>query len=410
VLAKNLSDAFLQDRERANSPDLRPSLHRVDPGWIPGAQRAWERAKAALDYEGEVDFLIDRDDSGLSVRVLAWLDIPGRHEVEKPCCVVFSPASLALPDPELTFLTGAGLAEMLFDHAHYQSLLSDRPDCGTLTILPAPVEAAWLRWRMKAPVSTDRAGLLACGSLGAGMRALLRSVLGVPSSALPTDNGALIERKGPSLLDDFPSTLSMRFEAMRLFAEAFLDSPEEGEVGDLRLVTSGGGLETAKATVRVVDAAVEKLFPLRRPLAESPHAEDLAKALAAAGLLILAADGTLESVETRILIESLFLHFTDEPEILLQEASNDPAGQLNRVLEGLKPVAGGQEAEWLLGRLVEVALADGRLLGFEAPVISRISEELGLAAEEVSRMIGRVTGRYREQTLPFNVAAVALRG
>jgi len=410
VLAENLPEEYLKERETLESPALRPSLHRVDPAWIPGAKRAWERATAVLDYEGEVDFLIDREDPGLSVRVLSCLDPLGRDDGENPCGAVFSPASLALPEPELTFLTGAALAEMLFDHAHYRSLRSDRPECGPLTILPPPVEAAWLRWRMKAPVSTDRAGLLACGSLGAGMRALLRSILGLPASALPTDDRTLVEKQGASLRDEFPSTLWMRLEAMRLFAKAFVAPSDEGEIGGLKLVDSEGSRETDRPKERSVDDAVEQLFPLRRPIADSPYADALAKALAAAGILVLAADGRLESVETRILIESLFLHFTDEPETLLQDASDDPAGQLDRVLEGLKPVAGEREAEWFLGRLVEVALADGRLLGFEAPVISRISEVLGLNAEEVARAIDRVTGRYREVALPHNVAAVALRG
>lgn len=410
ALAENLTDSHAHDRERANFLGLRPGLRRVDSAWIPGAKRAWERAKSALDYEGAVAFLIDRDHPGLSVRVMTWIGVPTWDDGERPCFAIFSPASLALPDPELTFLVGAGLAEMLFDHDHYRCLLSDRPESGTLTILPAPVEAAWLRWRMKAPVSTDRAGLLACGSLGAALRALLRSVLGLPSSALPTDDGDFLERNGPTRFEHFPSTLSLRIQAIHLFAGEFMAPPDGGETRVLSLVKAAGGKESDKLAERSVDEAVERLFPLRRPIAESPHAGDLASAFAAAGLLVLAADGNLEAVETRILIESLFLHLTDEPEKLLRDAALNPAEQLDHSLEILKTVAGRKEAEWLVARLFEVALADGRLLGLEAPVISRISEVLGLTADEVSRMIERAAGACGQLALPFNVAAAALRG
>ena len=319
VLAENLIESDFADERGPTAPGLlRPGLLRANPEWIPGAKRAWARAKSALEFEGEVIFLIARDDPGISVRVLAGIEEARRVEGEEASYAVFSPEALSLPDPELTFLVGAALAEMLFDHAHYRRLLADRSESATLTILPAPVEAAWLRWRMKAPLTTDRAGLVACGSLATAIRALLRSVLGLPSSALPVDDGDLLSENAVPLPNDFPLALPTRFEAMRLYAESFLSHPDEKAGAEPGVVPFDGEKSPALAERQGIDEAIERLFPLRRPITDSPWAEDLAGALAAAGIMVLAADGNLEAVETRILIESLFLHFTDEPETLLQ--------------------------------------------------------------------------------------------
>lgn len=406
VLAENLTDDDLPKEEGIYSLGFRPSLVRANPEWIPGAKHAWERAKATLEFDGEVTFLIARHDPGMSVRVLANCEEPSRAERDDASYAVFSPAALSLPDPELTFLVGAALAEMLFDHDHYRRLLTDRHKSTTLSILPAPVEAAGLRWSMKAPITTDRAGLVACGSLATAIRALLRSVLGLPPSALPVDDEDLLSENALPSPSDFPLALPTRFEAMRLYAESFLSRPDEAVRADLGVVPRDGDTSLALSQRKAVDEAIEQLFPLRRPITDSPRAADLAEALAAAGMMVLAADGNLEAVETRILIESLFLHFTDEPEILLQGATEDPLEQLNHALEGLCGTVDQKEAEWLLARLVEVALADGRFLGLEAPVISRISEVLGLTAEEVSAVIERVTGRFREDGLPCDGAEV----
>lgn len=70
-------------------------------------------------------------------------------------------------DDELTFMVGRELGHIASGHTRYSSLLSVN---GNENVLVSLIFGAWLR---KTELTCDRIGLLCCGSLDAGMRAII---------------------------------------------------------------------------------------------------------------------------------------------------------------------------------------------------------------------------------------------
>lgn len=126
---------------------------------------------------------------------------------------------------------------------------------------------------------------------------------------------------------------------------------------------------------------------------------DLLEGTAAAGILVSAADGEVESEEIAVLIEALCANetlaaaFSDQTimavvDKMVKKASPNAAGKigmvgkiaLEREVAEVKAKSTSEDCELLLAVLVDVASADGEIEPAEKIVINKIAKTLGFSA------------------------------
>lgn len=289
---------------------------------------------------------------------------------------VTSNALERLEDAELRFILGHEMGHILFGNNRLDGLLSTSQDNPDITVLPAFGESLFLRWRKKAEVSSDRAGLLAAAEFRASATALLKATFGLSERNLNLDIEALVsqvdEIKGhPELMAEaFAShpLLPIRLKALDLFARS-----DKARRNGLAGVAAGAELGDAE-----LEDGVDELIRLTRRYPFRPADRAMMQVVALGGALLLGADGEVNDDEVKILIQILHRFFTDEPE---SEIVTDPAQVEARLPEALDVLnaEGDQTAKnFVLSRLTDIALADGALMDAESAVILDIAHKLGL--------------------------------
>lgn len=296
----------------------------------------------------------------------AFADLDHEQATPVRLIAITSAALESLDDGEIRFLIGHELGHHLFHHSDLMGLFNTDPDNPRLTVLPYLGECLFLRWRKKAELSADRIGLIAAGSFQDAAGALIKSGYGLSGKNLNLDLQSLLGqiesiRESPELVEaTFRShpLLPLRLEALRLFHAAW----ESGWNG------------SADSAEREID----RLFHILRRHPRKPLDLAVMRTVALAGLELLAAEREIVDEEVRTLVYVLHRFFTDEPEVELTVALQDRGARLAEALAEVKRLGDDSHALFVISRLADLALADGKLLQAEAGVILEIAQQLGL--------------------------------
>jgi hypothetical protein len=324
-------------------------------------------ARFGVDSRAEVFCLPAAD-----VNAFATIDI--RESGTFALIGVTSSALERLDDGELRFILGHELGHIQFGNNRLDGLLSTSQDNPDITVLPALGESLFLRWRKKAEISSDRAGVIASGDFRSSATALLKATFGLSEKNLNLDVEALVsqvdEIKGhPELMEEaFAShpLLPIRLKAIELFCR----SEKAGRSG---FEAKGPLLSDGE-----LEDAVDELIRLTRRYPYRPVDRAMMQILALGGALLLGTDGEINDDEVKILIQLLHRFFTDEPEA---EIVTDPVVARARLPEAIAVLnADGDAAakSFVLSRLTDIALADGALMDAESGMILDIAHQLGL--------------------------------
>jgi uncharacterized tellurite resistance protein B-like protein len=282
-----------------------------------------------------------------------------------------------LDDLELRSILGHEVGHFLYGNNRLNALISLDQGNPSATVLPALGESLFLRWRKKAEISADRAGLLASGDFSASARSLLKATFGLSEKNLNLDVGSLLaqieEIKGkPELVEEaFAShpLLPIRLKALELFS-ASEKASRNGFVVNGHMLTDDE-----------LEESIDDLIRLTRRYPHEPLQEDLMRLVALGGALLLSADGDVSDDEVKILVRILHQYFTDEPEREIVTDRDEIKRGLAEVAKRVREKGDDGDARFVLSRLAEVALADGALLDSEGTVILEIAEMLGVPSK-----------------------------
>jgi uncharacterized tellurite resistance protein B-like protein len=296
---------------------------------------------------------------------------------------VTSSALERLEDAELRFILGHELGHILFGNNRLDGLVSTNPANPALTVLPAFGESLFLRWRKKAEVSADRAGLLAAGSFRPSATALLKATFGLSEKNLDLDIEALVgqvdEIKGhPELMAEaFAShpLLPIRLKALELFSRS------------AKAARSGVCVAAPPLEDEPLEDAVDEMIRLTRRYPYRPVDRAMMQAVAIGGALLLGADSEVTDDEVKILIQILHRFFTDEPETEIVTDPADAAARLPQVVAALNAEADATAKNFVLSRLTDIALADGALMDAESAIILDLAHQLGLPSRAAYSLV-----------------------
>jgi hypothetical protein len=309
-----------------------------------------------------------------STEVNAFATIDIRETCAYSLIGVTSSALERLEDAELRFILGHELGHILFGNNRLDGLLSTSKDNPDITVLPAFGESLFLRWRKKAEVSSDRAGLLAAGDFRASATALMKATFGLSEKNLNLDVEALVsqvdEIKGhPELMEEaFAShpLLPIRLKALELFSHSLKAGRNGLDVGAPCI--SDGELE----------GGVDELIRLTRRYPYRPVDRAMMQVVALGGATLLGADAEINDDEVKILIQILHRFFTDEPETEIVTDPAEVAARLPQAIAVLNSQGDATAKNFVLSRLTDIALADGALMDAESAVILDLAHQLGL--------------------------------
>lgn len=319
---------------------------------------------------------------------------------------VTSSALERLEDAELRFILGHELGHILFGNNRLDGLLATSKDNPDITVLPAFGESLFLRWRKKAEVSSDRAGLLAAADFRASATALLKATFGLSEKNLNLDVEALVgqvdEIKGhPELMEEaFAShpLLPIRLKALELFSR----SAKAARNG---LVLSGACIGDAE-----LEDGVDELIRLTRRYPYRPVDRAMMQAVALGGAMLLGADSEVNDDEVKILVQILHRFFTDEPEAEIVTDPVEIAARLPQALAVLNADGDATAKNFVLSRLTDIALADGALMDAESAVILDLSHQLGLPTRAAySLVIGAAQAVGFQRDVKLNRIAEEIR-
>jgi len=351
---------------------------RLNESLSPRIYRLYGEVCGALEIDGdaEVFCLPDQD-----VNAFAILDV--REEKTHMLIGVTSGALERLDDDELKSILGHEFGHFLFDHNRLNALLTQAQDNQSMTVLPAFGESLFLRWRKKAEISCDRAGLLACGDFRASARALLKATFGLSEKNLNLDIDSLVAqvdevRTSPELINTaFAShpLLPIRLKSLELFARSDL------------AVSCGCKLPGDAIPLADVDDQVDEFINLSRRHPTEPLSEAVMKTIALGGALVMGADAMISDEEVKLLVQILHGLFTDEPESVIVTDRAEIAKQLPVVAAVVAEKGGEQDKGFILSRLAQIAYADGALHEPESRAVLQVAEMLGFPADNAYRII-----------------------
>ncbi len=363
-------DAFEENR-RQQDEGVRENLlkHgiRLTEQLSPRIYRLHAEAMAALEVEGsaEIFCLPDRD-----MNAFAVLDI--REDKTHSLIGITAGALERLEDSEIKFILGHEMGHFLCGHNRLNAVFSMDEQNPSATVLPAFGESLFLRWRKKAEVSADRAGLLVCRDFHAAARSLLKVTFGLTEKNLNLEIDALVaqidEISGSSEMieEAFAShpLLPIRLKALELFA------------GSER--AQRNGCEALPGTIPDTDLedGVDRLVTLSRRSPSKPLDVAMMHALAMGGVLVLGADADVSDEEVKLLVKQLHSIFTDEPEDVIVTNRKEIEKRLPEYCATIREEGDDSSKQFLLSRLAEIALADGALMDNEADVIHEIAKSL----------------------------------
>lgn len=348
----------------------------------PRIYRIVAQVQGALGLEGEFEVFCGRSVEVNAFAHLDLVDAQPRHIIG-----ITSAALENLEDDEIAFLLGHELGHFIFGHNRLLGLLNQDPQSNRITVLPYLGECLFLRWRKKSEVSADRLGLVAAKSFTAGARALVKAGFGLSDRNLDLNVDSLLRqvesiKDKPEIVEAAYRShplLPLRLKALHLFAET-------------------AGQDPAAAASARVDDEIDALFDWfrRYPRQRLPLA--VMRLVAIAGMQIVGVEHDVDDEEIRTIIYLLHANFTDTPEA---ELVLDEAERKRRWDESLAVVReeGGDAAKaFIIARLADIALADGKLLDQEAGIVLETAEALGVPARAAYGIIVEAA-----QTVGFKV-------
>jgi uncharacterized tellurite resistance protein B-like protein len=291
---------------------------------------------------------------------------------------ITSAALEELEDREIQFILGHELGHFLFEHNRMNYLINPNPGSQGVTLLPSMGENIFLRWRKKCEISTDRIGLIACGDFEIAARAMLKTAYGLTGKNLNLNVDSLLQqidalKEEPEALEvNYRShpLMPLRLKVMQMFAE----SPIFAQVVNGKPDFSDKELnELEDRTDQWVNWI--KRYP-RRPL-------DLAamKLVTAAGLKLVMTEAVIMDEEIKVIIQILHKYFADEPGDVIHEIMQDSAHIDNIIQANVKEISekgDDRHKTFVISRLADIAIADGKLAKPEAGIIFEIAKDFGI--------------------------------
>ena len=283
-----------------------------------------------------------------------------------------------LEDLEIQFILGHELGHFLYEHNRMNYLINPNPASQGVTLLPSMGENIFLRWRKKCEISTDRIGLIACGDFENAARAMLKTAYGLTGKNLNLDVDSLLQqidalKEEPEALEvNYRShpLMPLRLKVMQMFAESPIFTQiingksdfSEKELNDLE--------DRTDQWVNWI-----KRYP-RRPL-------DLAamKLVTAAGIKLIMTEAIIMDEEIKVIIQILHKYFADEPGDVIHEIMQDTENLDKLIRTTVKEISekgDDRHKTFVLSRLADIAIADGKLAKPEAGIIFDIAKDFGI--------------------------------
>ncbi|MBU0741557.1 M48 family metalloprotease [bacterium] len=322
---------------------------------------------AALEVAGDAEIFCLPDSD---MNAFAVLDI--REDRTHSLIGITAGALEHLEDAEIKFILGHEMGHFLCGHNRLNAVFSTDERNPKATVLPPFGESLFLRWRKKAEVSADRAGLLVCRDFHAAARALLKITFGLTEKNLNLEIDALVaqidEISGSTEMieEAFAShpLLPVRLKALELFA------------GSERAKRNGCDVLPGTLADDALEDGVDRLVVLSRRYPTKPLDVAMMHVLAMAGVLVLGADADVSDEEVKLLVQQLHTVFTDEPEDVIVTDREEIARRLPEACRVIVEQGDDDAKQFLLSRIAEIALADGALMDSEAEQIHEVAKML----------------------------------
>jgi hypothetical protein len=329
--------------------------------------------KQKLDLEGEYEVFCLNSSS-----INAFAYVQPAEEKNFFIIGITSAALEELEDREIQFILGHELGHFLFEHNRMNYLINPNPTSQGVTLLPSMGESIFLRWRKKCEISTDRVGLLACGDFENAARAMLKTAYGLTGKNLNLDVDSLLQqiddlKEEPEALEvNYRShpLMPLRLKVMQMFAESSIFTQ----------VANGKPDISEKEWTALEDQTDQwvnwiKRYP-RRPLEVAAM-----KLVTAAGIKLIMTETVIMDEEIKVIIQILHKYFTDEPGEVIHEITQDTKNLDKLIDTNVKEISekgDDRHKTFVLSRLSDIAIADGKLAKPEAGIIFDIAKAFGI--------------------------------
>jgi uncharacterized tellurite resistance protein B-like protein len=291
---------------------------------------------------------------------------------------ITSAALEELEDLEIQFILGHELGHFLFEHNRMNYLINPNPTSQGVTLLPSMGESIFLRWRKKCEISTDRVGVLACGDFENAARAMLKTAYGLTGKNLNLDVDSLLQqiddlKEEPEALEvNYRShpLMPLRLKVMQMFAESSIFSQIADEKSDISEKDLSALEDQTDQWVNWI-----KRYP-RRPLEVAAM-----KLVTAAGIKLIMTETVIMDEEIKVIIQILHKYFTDEPGELIHEIMEDTENLdelIDTTVKEISAKGDDRHKTFVLSRLADIAIADGKLAKPEAGIIFDIAKTFGI--------------------------------
>jgi len=348
------SGAALRERFLSNGVLLNETIS-------PRIFKILKKVQEKLNYTGEFELFCLRDDE---INAFAYV---GKDEEDTIRLVAITSAALEkLNDEEISFIIGHELGHIILGHTEVLGVINNDNNNPNATVLPYLGECLFLRWQKKGELSADRIGIIASGSFEASARALVKCGYGLSEKNLNLDLKSLmaqieiIKNKPEALESVFQShpLLPLRLKALHLFS-----------------LEMSGDIEEKLAAM---DKSIDKLFSYFNRYPRKKLYEAVMRIIAISGMNIVCTDENIEDEEIRTVIYILHSNFTDNPEDEIIVSKEKREVRLQKSLDIVNKEGDVSEKQFILCRLADIALADGKLMETEASIILEIAESLGM--------------------------------
>ena len=397
-------DAFEENRRRHDRGIrenlLKHGIHLTER-LSPRIYHLFEEVTEALEISSTAEVFCLPDQN---VNAFAILDI---RETGSSSLIGLTAGALEkLDDGELKSILGHELGHFLFGHNRLNALLTMDESNPSATVLPSFGESLFLRWRKKAEISADRAGLLACRDFYASSRSLLKATFGLSEKNLNLDIDALVSQidkisGSTELIEEVFAShplLPIRLKALELFWQS--DRARRNGCHH-----NGPALSDDELELRI-----DTLIQLTRRYPTQPLNQAVMKIIAFGGVLLLGADAEVSDDEVKLLVQMLHNLFTDEPEHVILTDHAEIQQQLPELTRLINSEGGEGEKAFILARLADIAMADGALVDSERDVILQIAEMLEVPSKQAYAIIvGTVQAEGFHTDVKLNRIAAQLR-
>jgi len=366
--------------------------------------------KLKLNLEGEYEvFCINSN----SINAFAYV----QPAAEKNFFIIgiTSAALEELEDSEIQFILGHELGHFLFEHNRMNYLVNPNKNSQGVTLLPSMGESIYLRWRKKCEISADRVGVLACGNFENSARAMLKTAYGLSGKNLNLNVDSLLQqiddlKEEPEALEvNYRShpLMPLRLKVMQMFAKSSVFPrvvDGKSEISDREMT------ELEDHTDQWVNWI--KRYP-RRPLDLSAM-----RLVTAAGIKLIMTENDIMDEEIKIIIQIVHKYFTDEPGVVVNEVVQDTKNIEKLISKSVKEISekgDDRHKTFVLSRLADIAIADGKLMKPESEIIFEIAKKLGVQEKTAySIVIGTMNSvglkiDWKMNTLVRDIKAQLLR-